>query len=209
MKWHLRNLTAQSIEEVKHRVTRYSNFIARVIYDMKWYDPPLQTIRGPEFRTDVNEVLRFIVDNIFRRVVKDGDGLQFVFELDDRLPQLPLNEFVMWEVLEPIIQNSVDHGGPENKQVLIRTTFDPVRLSGSITIADRGKGIDAWLLERGDDGIRKIFKEQITTKNSNPLSHAGYGCYLAYEIAKQRCGWDLDAENLPGCGCRFVFTFHV
>ncbi len=209
IKEDLRNLTAETIEEVKHRVMRYSNFIARVIYDMKWYEPPLQTIRSPMFRTDVNEVLRFIVDNIFRRVVGGEHPLRFVFELDDRLPPLPLNEFVVWEVLEPIIQNSLDHAGPDNADVIIRTTFDPASRRGTISIGDRGGGIAPWLLERDEDGIRKIFKEQVTTKSPGPQQHSGYGCYLAYEIARQRCGWELDAENLPGGGCQFVFTFTV
>jgi hypothetical protein len=49
----------------------------------------------------------------------------------------------------------------------------------------------------------------MTTKVAGDQQHAGYGCYIAYELAKQRCGWDLDAENLPEGGCRFTFTFVV
>jgi signal transduction histidine kinase len=209
IKEDLRNLTPESIEVVKQRVTRYSNFIARVIYDMKWYDPPLQTIRSPIFNTDINEVIRFIVDNIFKRAVRSEQGLRFVLELDEHLPALPLNEFVVWEVLEPIIQNSLDHGGADNTQVLLRTTYDEKSRRGMISISDRGKGIEPWLLERDADGTRKIFKENVTTKKMGNQQHSGYGCYLAYEIARQRCGWDMDAENLPEGGCRFTIAFVV
>ena len=51
--------------KLRNRVSKYSNFISRVIYDMKWYDPPLQTIRNPIFRTDLNEVIQFIVETYF------------------------------------------------------------------------------------------------------------------------------------------------
>ncbi len=209
IKEDLRNLTADTIETVKERITRYSNFIARVIYDMKWYDPPLQTIRSPIFRTDVNEVVRFIVENIFKRVVRSEDALRFVLELDDRLPTISLNEFVVWEVLEPIIQNALDHAGSDNTVVIVRTCYDEAARKGTISVIDHGKGIESWLLERGEDGTKKIFKEQVTTGREANKSHSGYGCYLSYEIARLRCGWQLDAENLPGDGCRFTFTFSV
>lgn len=209
IKEDLRNLTAGTMEAVKERVTRYSNFIARVIYDMKWYDPPLQTTRSPIFRTDVNEVIRFLVENIFKRVVGGGHELRFALELDDRLPVLPLNEFVLWEVIEPIIQNAVDHSGPDNTEVTIRTSYDPAGRTGSLSISDGGRGIAPALLERGEDGVMKLFKEHVTTRVTGDQQHAGYGCYIAYELAKSRCGWDLGAENLPGGGCRFTFTFHA
>ena len=57
--------------------------------------------------------------------------------------------------------------------------------------------------------MRRLFKESVTTKVTEDHHHAGYGCYIAYELAKQRCGWDLDAENLPEGGCRFTFRFSV
>jgi signal transduction histidine kinase len=203
----LQALSPQTMDVVKQRVTRYSNFVARVIYDMKWYDPPLQTVRSPLFRTDVNELIRFIVENIFLRVVRGGEGFQFLFELDDRVPPLHVNEYVIWEVLEPIIQNALDHAGTDNPIVSIRTTWDPATHTGTIQISDRGKGIAPWLLQPGEDGIKLLFREHVTTKPTESQRPSGYGCFLAYEIARQRCGWDLDAENLPDGGSRFTFTF--
>jgi hypothetical protein len=209
IKEDLRNLTSGTMESVKERVTRYSNFIARVIYDMKWYDPPLQTTRSPIFRTDINEVIRFLVDNVFNRVVGGGEEVRFHLDLDESLPVVPLNEFVLWEVIEPIMQNSIDHAGPENTVVTVRTSYDRATRGAVISVSDRGKGIDPALLEKGEDGTRKIFKERVTTKGGADHPHAGYGCYLAYELAKQRCGWDLDARNLLDGGCEFTFSFIV
>jgi signal transduction histidine kinase len=209
IKEDLRNLTAETMESVKYRVTRYSNFVARVIYDMKWFDPPLQTIRNPIFNTDINEVIRFLVQNVFLRIAHSKGRVKFSFTLDPALPPVHINEYVVWEVLEPIIQNSVEHAGASTVMVTITTSYDATARMGQIRIADDGQGIEGWLLERDDQGIPKVFREQSSTKGTGESEHAGYGCYLAYEIARQRCGWTLEAENLSGGGAAFTFTFSV
>jgi hypothetical protein len=71
IKEDLRSLSAENIDVIKQKIVKYANFISRVIYDMKWYNPPLQTMRNPIYQTDVNAVIRFIVDNIFRRTSKE------------------------------------------------------------------------------------------------------------------------------------------
>ena len=205
IKEDLRNLTADNTEEIKHRITKYSNFIARVIYDMKWYDPPIQAIRGSLFKTDLNGVLRFLVDNVFLRVARDGGLCTFDLSLDERLPPVPVNEFVAWEAFEPIIQNCIEHSGVERTRVSIQTRFEPEVHRITVTIGDNGKGIAADLLEADEQGIKRVFLEHTSTKASEN-EHSGYGCYIAHEISTQRCGWKLDAQNLDGGGCRFTFT---
>jgi len=209
IKEDLRNLTAGTMETVKLRVTRYSNFIARVIYDMKWYEPPLQTVRNQMFQTDVNEVIRFLVDKVFLRVAQNKGRVRFELELDPALPPVHINEYVVWEVVEPIIQNALEHAGGESVTVTIATQYDASAGSGTLRIADNGRGIAPWLLEPDERGVLKIFREESSTKPAGAREHAGYGCYLAYEIADQRCGWRLDAENLPAGGCAFIFRFSV
>jgi signal transduction histidine kinase len=206
IKEDMRNLSSENIDIVKHRINQYSNFIARVIYDMKWYDPPLQTIRSTIFKTSVNEVIRFLVQNIFLRVSTITEEYKFVLELDEKLPTVPINEFVVWEVLEPIIQNAIDHAGERGVMITIRTAFMPDRRRSRVTVQDNGKGIEPWLLEVGNEGVKKIFLEHSTTKKVSPQQQSGYGCYIAYEIATQRCGWNLDVENLAEGGCRFTIT---
>jgi sensor histidine kinase regulating citrate/malate metabolism len=68
-------------------------------------------------------------------------------------------------------------------------------------IEDNGKGIPTELLEKNELGIKRIFLENISTKEEE--KNSGYGCYIAYEIAK-RCGWELDADNNKHGGCRFT-----
>ncbi len=205
IKEDLRNLTAENTEEIRRRITKYSNFIARVIYDMKWFDPPVQAIRGPLFRTDLNDVLRFLVENVFLRVARDGGECAFDFSLDDQLPPVAVNEFVVWEAFEPIIQNCVEHAGVPSVRVSIRTQFDRALGRSIVTIADNGRGITPALLETNEQGLRRLFLEHTSTKSSGE-EQSGYGCYIAYEIATQRCGWTLDAENCDGGGSRFTFT---
>lgn len=201
----LRSLSEKNIEDTKARVIKYSNFIARVIYDMKWYDPPVQTIRSPLFRTDLNDVLKFLVHNIFLRVSTNHDKFEFVFDLDEHLPAVPVNEFVAWEVFEPVIQNCIDHGMAQKLVVTMRTRFDQGAGMIQVVISDNGSGIEPALLEKGDRGVKRVFQEHVTTRGAEN-GHSGYGCYIAHEIATQRCGWDLDAENLQSGGCQFTFS---
>lgn len=204
IKEDLRSLTESNIDEVKYRVSKYSNFISRVIYDMKWFDPPVQTVRGNIYNTNLNEVLRFIVNNIFLRVSKISDAYCFELNLDEKLPEVNVNEFVVWEVFEPLIQNSIDHSGENDLVIKIASCFNDKDKVSIISISDNGKGIKPEFLQKDDNGIKKLFLENVTSKSSN-IPGGGYGCYIAYEICR-RCGWKLDAENIPGSGSKFIIS---
>ncbi len=198
----LRQLSSENINDIKYRVTRYSNFMSRVIYDMKWYDPPIQTIRNLAFKTNVNEVIRFIIENIFNRTARKSGSFDIKVDLDDNVPVVHINEFVIWEIIEPLIQNCIDHGGDENLTITVKTLHKPEEKISILTIEDNGPGISPELIETNESGIKKLFLENVTSKAGSQSS--GYGCYIAYEISKQRCGWDIDVENLSKCGCRFT-----
>lgn len=191
----------KNIKEMKYRITKYANFISRVIYDMKWYNPPVQTIRNPMFRTNLNEVLRFIVDNIFLRTSNPVKSIQFAFHLDENLPAVSVNEFVIWEIIEPLIQNSIEHSGKDAVTITLKTKHFAEQNVSLLTIEDNGQGIRPDLLEKNEFGIKRIFLENISTKAED--KNSGYGCYLAFEIAK-RCGWKIDAENREGGGGKFI-----
>jgi len=204
IKEDLRKLSSENINEIKYRVSKYSNFISRVIYDMKWYDPPIQTIRNSMFKTNLNEVIKFIVNNIFLRVATASSAFKINLQLDDNLPIVNVNEFVIWEIIEPLIQNSLDHGGEQNLLIDIITKHDSKTKRTIIILQDNGKGILPELLERNQEGLKKIFLENVTTKKTE-MQNSGYGCYISYEISK-RCGWDIDADNTNVGGCRFTIT---
>jgi signal transduction histidine kinase len=204
IKEDLRNLSSENIDDIKYRVSKYSNFISRVIYDMKWYDPPIQAIRNQMFKTDLNDVIKFIIDNIFLRISSKSYAYELKLDADPEIPTVPVNEFVVWEIIEPLIQNSIDHGGESNLIITCKTKFDKSSNNTYVTIEDNGNGISPELLKIGSGGVKNIFKENITTKNTG-LPNSGYGSYIAHEICK-RCGWDIDAANLEGGGCKFTIT---
>ncbi len=206
IKEDMRVLTESNIDLIKRRITKYANFIARVIYDMKWYDPPVQTIRSQIFKTDVNQVLTFLVEHVFKRISSASDMVRYTLELDENLPIININEYVIWEVFEPIIQNCIDHAGNNAVVVTIKTEFNVATEEYFVRIMDNGSGIEPWLLEKSDDGLKRIFLEHTSTKRVGNEKHSGYGCYIAYEITRQRLGWDLDVENLQGGGCMFTFS---
>ncbi len=200
----LATLTAGNIDEVKYRVSKYANFISRIIYDMKWYDPPIQTIRSPIFCTDVNEVIRFLVDKIFLRTSRKSGTFQIGFDEGKDLPPVSINEFVIWEIVEPLVQNSIDHGGRSDLKIQISTRYNRESRISTISIKDNGKGISPDLLQQHENGVKKLFLENVSTKEAS-FQNVGYGCYIAYEMAR-RCGWTVDAANLPDAGCEFTIT---
>ena len=202
IKGDLKLLSPENINEIKFRVTKYANFISRIIYDMKWFDPPVQTIRNALFKTDLNEVINFIIKNIFLRTSKRTTIFDINLQLDETVPKIGVNEFVIWEIIEPLIQNSIDHAGIPNILITVKTEFHPDTHTANIRIRDNGKGIDSSLLEANESGIKKLFEENVSTKKS-AIQNTGYGCYIAYEIAK-RCGWQIDVHNLPESGCEFI-----
>ena len=202
----LRSLTPANIHEVQARMTKYSNFISRVIYDMKWYDPPVQTIRNTLFQTDINEVIKFLVDCVFMRTSTKTENIVFDLKLEKKIPKIAINEYVIWEIFEPIIQNSIDHSGGNYNVITIATSFNREVKALTVSISDNGKGLSSELIEQNGNGIKKLFLESVSTKQvENPNS--GYGCYIAYEMCK-RCGWIIDAENLPDKGCIFTITIN-
>lgn len=200
IKEDLKNISDSANDEIKFRVLKYSNFISRVIYNMKWFETPLKTLRSKTFKTDINEVLKFIVDNIFLRITSKSEMFNFDLQLDENIPVIHINEFAVWEVVEPLIQNSIDHSDDNKILVTIKSEYLPEKGIIKILICDDGKGIRLDFLESDDRGIKKLFLENVTSKQSE--DNRGYGCYIAYEISK-RCNWSIDAYNTEPKGSCF------
>ncbi|MBK7979449.1 MAG: ATP-binding protein [Ignavibacteriae bacterium] len=203
IKEDVRSANSENIYELKQKIITYSNFISRIIYDMKWYDQAINTIINPMFRTDINQVIQFIIDNIFLRLSSKNDMFEFKLNLDERIPKVNVNEFVVWEIVEPLIQNSIDHGNKKFINIIVSTKIDLEKNITTVTIEDDGVGVDNELLMENEQGIKNIFLENKTTKKMEN-TNSGYGCYIAYQMAVLRCGWDLDVFNKDSGGCNFV-----
>ncbi|MEW6702686.1 MAG: histidine kinase, partial [Bacteroidota bacterium] len=159
IKEDVRRINNRDIEESKKRVITYSNFISRIIYDMKWYDQEINTIINPMFKTNINDVIKFIVEYVFLRISSKNEMFDFDLDLDESLPLVNVNEFVVWEILEPLIQNSIDHGNDGEQQsvkesikIKIATKFDKETNRSFIIISDNGVGVRKELLETDGDG---------------------------------------------------------
>ncbi len=207
IKADVRAMAPENLDALKQRVVTYSNFISRIIYDMKWYDQDANTIVNPIFRTNINTVIDFVVRHLFLRISSKNEMFDFQLSLDPALPLVHINEFIVWEILEPLIQNSIDHGGRSRLTVTISTRYDAVTGISTVTIADNGGGIKEELLQPGPKGVKRIFLDQESTKKESG-THSGYGCYIAYQMAVGKCGWGLDVENQPRGGCMFTITIH-
>jgi light-regulated signal transduction histidine kinase (bacteriophytochrome) len=203
----VRMIDSAHLNEVKKRVIAYSNFISRIIYDMKWYDQDINTIVNPVFRSDINAIIEFIVQNVFLRVSSRNDMFSFKLDLDQSLPTVHVNEFIIWEILEPLIQNSIDHGNRIPLTVTIKTSHDSSKGLSTVLILDNGSGIPPEMLKLSPRGIKSIFDEKDETETSAG-AHSGYGCYIAHQMAVGKCGWELDADNAPEGGCCFTITIH-
>ena len=206
IKEDVRKMNSPDIETLKNKVITYSNFISRIIYDMKWYDQEINTIINPMFHTNINGVICFIVENVFLRISSKNEMFDFELLLDDKLPFVNVNEFVVWEILEPLIQNSIDHGNKQSIKIKVKTFYNEESRTGNIIIEDNGIGINEELLKVQDEGIKRIFLENESTKKMEG-TNSGYGCYIAYQMAVEKCGWDLGCENLSEGGCRFTISF--
>lgn len=178
--------------DISLRVNKYMNFIGRVIYGMKTVNPPVQVIRNSGFNTDVNFLLKFIVQNIFRRVFKQDDQYIFNLNLDENCPAIHVNEYVVWEIFEPLINNAIDHNKNETTTITINSNYEKLKKQLIVEIKDDGVKIKPEFLEFDELGIKKIFRESISIKENS--ANAGYGCYIAYENCR-RCGWTIDALN--------------
>ncbi len=203
IKEDVRQMNSENLDETKKRVITYSNFISRIIYDMKWYDQEVNTIVNPMFKTNINKIIEFILKHVFLRISSKNDMFEFELDLDNCMPIVHVNEFVVWEILEPIIQNSIDHGNKKSIKIKITTKYNKEKNTSLITISDNGVGINEELLKVGDMGVKKIFMENESTKINRDIN-SGYGCYIAYQMAVGRCGWQLNAENSEDGGCEFT-----
>lgn len=203
IKEDLRKLTAKNIQTAKFNVTKYANFIGRVLYDMKTYNPPVNVIRNPNFVTNLNSIITFTVDNIFKRIYRNDDQVCFNLLFDENVPAININEYVIWQIIEPLIQNAIDHNKNSNIAVEITTRYDSINKLTTLEIKDNGAGIPVDLLKANESGVKALFIENVSTKTTEIKS--GYGCFIAFENCK-RCGWIIDADN-TGYGA--VFTIKI
>jgi len=200
----LRSLNPTAFKKQVDSILKFASYIQRVIYDMKSFNPPVNTIRNPAFQSNLNEIIVFIVDHIFGRHEKFGNLKDIVTEFDSKVPIVHINEYVIWEILEPLIHNSIDHNPEGNVQINISIRYNEEKNSSRIDIIDDGVGFNESMLESNDEGVQKLFLENTSSKSQS--DNSGYGCYIAYQISL-RCAWRLSATNTNTGGAQI--TVHI
>ena len=115
-------------------------------------------------------MIKFIVENIFLRITSKSDAYEIITETDPALPLVPINEFVVWEIIEPLIQNSIDHGGQNHIKIKCKTRYDSKNNRSYIIIEDNGVGI----AEKKLNGLL-VESERIGLKNVSQRLTSLYG----------------------------------
>ena len=197
----LRALSPTAFEKQVNSILKFASYIQRVIYDMKSFNPPVSTIRNAAFQSDLNQIIEFIVNQIFGRHEKFGNLEGIETDFDPKVPIVHINEYVIWEILEPLIHNSIDHNPEKQIQISITTHHDKDLNRSSIVIRDNGIGFDETMLEIDENQIQKLFLESTSKKPES--ENSGYGCYIAYQISL-RCAWKLSASNTETGGARMT-----
>ena len=200
----LRSLDPSTFQNQVNGILKFASYIQRVIYDMKSFNPPVNTIRNAAFQSDLNGIIAFIVNHIFGRHEKFGNLKDIITDFDEDLPIVHINEYVIWEILEPLIHNSIDHNPEQSVQINISTYYDAEMNKSRIEIIDDGIGFKTSMLELSEEGIQNLFLEHTSSKSQS--DNSGYGCYIAYQICL-RCAWTLNASNTPSSGAQI--TVHI
>ncbi|MCX7959779.1 MAG: ATP-binding protein, partial [Deltaproteobacteria bacterium] len=178
----------EKLELVKNQINR----IARTIRELVDFSRP----SNYEIKqTDVNKVLQDAV-NIVRYGKKSKD-INFILELDEKIPRLTLVQDQIIQVFINLLLNAVD--AMEGKPGEIKVKSELYGNHIKIHFIDKGKGIP-------DEIKNKIFEPFFTTKKVG--EGTGLGLWVSYGIVKN-FGGDIDFESQPGKGSTFTISLPI
>ena len=178
---------------VKSQVTRISKIIRDLVDFSRPSNYELQL-------TDINQGVIEAVEIV--KVGKKAKQIEFLTELQDKIPNLPLVADQIQQVFVNILLNAVDaicepDNPKQENQIFCQTskTDDHVIIS----CTDSGTGI-------AEDNIAKIFEPFFTTKKEG--KGTGLGLWVSYGIIKSFQG-DLKVKSAPGEGTTFTISLPI
>lgn len=178
----------EKLELVKNQINR----IARTIRELVDFSRP----SNYEIKqTDVNKVLHDAV-NIVRYGKKSKD-INFVLELDEKIPRITLVQDQIIQVFINLLLNAVDAMEGKPGEIKLKTELFGNHIK--IYFIDKGKGIP-------DEIKNKIFEPFFTTKKVG--EGTGLGLWVSYGIIKN-FGGDIDFESQYGKGSTFIVSLPV
>lgn len=178
---------------VKSQVTRISKIIRDLVDFSRPSNYELQL-------TDVNQVIAEAVEIV--KVGKKAKHIEFVTELQEKIPNLPLVADQIQQVFVNILLNAVDAiCEPDNSREVNQISCHTSKTDDHVivTFSDSGTGI-------AEDNIAKIFEPFFTTKKEG--KGTGLGLWVSYGIIKSFQG-DLKVKSSPGEGTTFTISLPI
>jgi signal transduction histidine kinase len=144
-------------------------------------DPRLEPVR---LNAVVERVGRFMHPELEKKSVA------LEFDLDPELPDIPMDQEQIYQVLLNMIINAIQ-AMPEGGKILLQTRHDPGEKAVEVTVADNGMGM-------APDKIKQIFTPFFTDKNRG----SGLGLAIAKNIIDKHNG-RIEVSSREGEGSRF------
>jgi signal transduction histidine kinase len=175
---------------VRSQVTRISKIIRDLVDFSRPSDYELQVI-------NLNESVKEAVEIV--RVGARAKDIEFLLELEDNIPLLPLISDQVQQVFINILINAVDSmsepsQADKKKQIRIQSHVENEKIVLKFT--DTGTGIE-------EKNFSKIFEPFYTTKK--PGKGTGLGLWVSYGIIKSFQG-NIEVESTPGEYTTFIIT---
>ncbi|HVP37661.1 MAG TPA: ATP-binding protein [Candidatus Saccharimonadales bacterium] len=184
------------------KVARYAQIIFENGANMKILTRDLSDFSYNEVQMmsgSLNQLVRQTVE--FVRPQGKFQKVQFQFELDESLPQIPMDPARIQQVLMNLLSNAADaleEAGTADPRVVVRTGLDSGGVTAHLEVADNGPGI-------APENLSKVFEPRFSTKG---LKGHGFGLATSFNILQGHRG-RLTVASPPGGGATFTMFLPV
>jgi len=171
---------------VNEEVDRLNQIVVNYLFAVR----PMDT--NPKCRC-INALIEELIDFIHYEL--EQNSIEIIKNLEDKLPELRLDEKLIKQAFLNIIKNAQASMSSEGGILKIRTY--KVHDTVAVSISDSGPGIP-------DDIKNKIFEPYFTTRDSG----SGLGLTLVYKIMKEHSA-EIRLNSILGEGTDFTFIFPI
>ncbi len=183
----------EKLSLVKSQITRISKIIRDLVDFSRPSNYELQL-------TDINLIVNEAVE--ITKVGTKAKDIQFIKDLSDKIPLLPLVADQIQQVFVNILLNAVDaisekEKFSQNEFIKVTTSSDEDYVT--IIFTDSGKGIK-------EENLQKIFEPFFTTKKEG--KGTGLGLWVSYGIVKSFQG-EIKLRSELNKGTSFIITLPV
>ncbi|WP_028974012.1 two-component system sensor histidine kinase NtrB [Spirochaeta cellobiosiphila] len=173
------------LDVIAEEVERLNGIVVDFLFAVRPMDTSM--LKG-----DLNKVVVDLLD--FLHFEMDQSDVQMVTNLDEKLPQIDMDERFIKQAILNIVKNAI-HAMEGGGTLKVRTYSKENEVH--LEIQDTGIGIPKDIRD-------KIFEPYFTTKDSG----SGLGLTLVYKIIKEH-GGEIQVDSDEGVGTKFCFTFPI